>query len=108
MMATRNSVDGWIDLAALLPSNAAALAAQKDESWLGQLAFETGTGLDALSAFLGGVMAALAVGGGMYLWRDNILAGVAGGVLGVILFGLTLTYLRFRRRRAIRDDRISR
>jgi tight adherence protein B len=90
----------------LLPSASAAAAAdaRKNESWLGALAVETGSGLTGQTALLLMVLVALAIGGGLYLWRDNPLAGAVGAMLGVLVILAVLYVLRSRRYRAIRDQ----
>ena len=97
--------DRPLDLAALLPSpETAASNAGQSESWLGRLATETGIGFTAETAFLLAIAAGLALGGGFFLWRDSLLAGAAGAVLGVLAVGGLLFFLRARRYSAIREQ----
>jgi tight adherence protein B len=93
-----------LDLGALLPRTDAAAAAAKDESWLGRLAVESGSDFTAETSLLAAVAAGLALGGALFLWRDDWLAGAAGAVAGVLAIGGFLFYRRFRRYRSIREQ----
>jgi tight adherence protein B len=91
-----------IDVTLLLPSPDAA--DEKEISWLGKLVSETGSDFTAETALLLAVIIGLTLGGSIYLWRNDEMAGIAGAVLGVMLVGMFLMYLRFRRYRAIREQ----
>jgi tight adherence protein B len=93
-----------LEIEELLPQTAAARAAERDQSWLGQMASETGTGLTAATTLLLGILVALALGGGLYVWQDSIAAGVTGAMLGLIVLSLVLIYLRWKRHQTIRDQ----
>jgi tight adherence protein B len=93
-----------LDLASLLPPTEAAATAARDESWLGRLAVETGYGFTGETALLLATMIGLAVGGGLFVWRDDLMAGITGAVMGVLTVGGLLFFLRFRRYRAIREQ----
>lgn len=94
-------------LESLLPSPegiAAAGGVPKDESWLGRLAAGSGSGFTAETALLLAIVIGLAVGGGLFVWRDEWLAAAVGGVFGMLVVGGLLFFLRFRRNSAIRDE----
>jgi tight adherence protein B len=96
-----------LGLESLLPSPemvAAAAGAPKDESWLGKLAAESGAGFTAETALMLAIIIGLAIGGGLFLWRNDWLAAAAGGVFGMLVVGGLLLLLRFRRNRGIRDE----
>jgi tight adherence protein B len=92
------------ELESLLPPTEAAAAAARDDSWLGQLAVQAGAGFTSETSLLLALLIGLAVGGGIFLWRNDWLAGVAGSLVGVLVVGGLLMFLRFRRHRAIRDQ----
>lgn len=92
------------DLESLLPPTDAAAAAARDDSWLGQLASQTGAGFTSDTSLLLALLAGLAIGGTLFLWRDDWLAGAAGAAIGVIAVGGVLLFLRARRYRAIREQ----
>jgi tight adherence protein B len=46
----------------------------------------------------------LSVGGSLFLWRDDVVAGATGAVFGVMLVGGVLMFFRARRNNAIRDQ----
>jgi tight adherence protein B len=91
-----------IDMASLLPSLEAA--AEKDVSWLGKLVSESGSDFTTETVLLLACIIGLAIGGSCYLWLDDELAGIAGGVFGVLGVGIFLFYQRFRRYRSIREQ----
>jgi tight adherence protein B len=76
----------------------------RDDSWLGRLAVESGYGLTADTSFLLAVLVGLSVGGSLFLWRNDVVAGATGAVFGVMLVGGVLMYFRARRNNAIRDQ----
>jgi tight adherence protein B len=94
---------GTLDVTSLLPPPESAVPPQ-DESWLSRLTTETGSDFTADTALLLAVLIGLALGGTLYLWRDDWLAGAAGAIIGVLAVGGLLFYLRFRRRSAIREQ----
>lgn len=92
------------DFAVLLPPAETAAAQAEEESWLGELATQTGTDFTAETALLLAIFAGLALGGALFAWRDDWLAGAAGVVAGIVAVGGMLFYLRYRRYRAIREQ----
>jgi tight adherence protein B len=92
------------DVSSLLPPTEAAAAAARDDSWLGQLACQAGAGFTSETSILLAILIGLAVGGGVFLWRNDWLAGVAASLVGVLVVGGLLLVLRFRRHRAIREQ----
>jgi len=76
----------------------------RSESWLSQLVSETGSGFTPETALLLAIACGLALGGALFLWRDNWLAGAAGAVLGMLAVGALLFTLRARRYAAIREQ----
>ena len=92
-----------LDLSTLLPPTETEAAAGRNDSRLGRLAIETGFDLTAETVLLLAAMIGLAIGGAIFLWRDDVLAAVTGAVLGVLVVAALLVFLRARRYRAIRD-----
>jgi tight adherence protein B len=90
------------DLAELLPSP--ETEEEQEVSWLGKLVTETGSDFTTETALLLAIIIGLILGGALYLWRNDELAGIAGGILGVLGVGGFLFYLRFRRYRTIREQ----
>jgi tight adherence protein B len=74
------------------------------ETWFTRLVTETGSDFTPETAVLLAVFSGLAVGGALWLWRDDWLAGAAGAILGVVAVGGLLFYLRSRRQSAIRGQ----
>ncbi|HUT09540.1 MAG TPA: type II secretion system F family protein [Thermoguttaceae bacterium] len=67
------------------------------DQWFGRLVQDAGTDLTPLTAFLLALAAGLAVGGSLFVWRDDLLAGVTGLLMGMgLVVGVLLT-LRARR-----------
>jgi tight adherence protein B len=91
-----------LDLSKLLPSPDAD--AEKEVSWLGKLVSETGSDLTTETALLLAIIIGLVLGGSLYLWLNDELAGAFGAVFGVLGVGGLLLYLRFRRYRTIREQ----
>lgn len=94
--------DGLPDLRKLLPS--ADAGAAPPDTWLGQLVAETRSDFTVDTALLLAVLMGLTLGGILYFWRDDWLAGAAGVMLGVVAVGGLLYFLRFRRFHAIREQ----
>jgi tight adherence protein B len=92
-----------LDLATLLPSAETAVG-EANESWLGQLVAETKSDFTVETAVLLAILIGLALGGTLFLWRDDWLAGAAGAVAGALFVGGMLLFLRSRRYRAIREQ----
>jgi len=90
-----------VDIASLVPSGKDE--GEEGESWFGQLVEETGSGFTPDTAFLLAVVLGVLVGGALFVWRDDPLAGAAGAVAGVLATGGLLYFLRARRYNAIRD-----
>jgi tight adherence protein B len=99
----REGPNGVLDLRTLLPS-ADAAAREPPDTWLGQLVAETRSDFTVDTALLLALMIGLMFGGAMFLWRDDLLAGAAGVLFGVVAVGGFLCFLRFRRFRAIREQ----
>lgn len=92
-----------LDLATLVPS-VETTTGETEESWLGQLVAETRSDFTVETAILLAILIGLALGGTLFLWRDDWLAGAVGAVFGVLFVGGLLVYLRARRHRAIREQ----
>jgi tight adherence protein B len=90
-----------VDLSKLLPPTETI---PQDNSWLGRLAIESGFGLTAETALLFAILVSLIFGGSMFLWRDDLVAGATGAVIGIMLVGFLLIFFRARRNNAIRDQ----
>lgn len=93
-----------IELAPLLPSAEALAASRQPDSWLGRLVAETRSDFTVDTVLLLAILVGLALGGTLFVWRDDWLAGVLGGIFGVFAVGGLLYFLRFRRFRAIREQ----
>ncbi|MGD0901086.1 MAG: type II secretion system F family protein [Thermoguttaceae bacterium] len=91
-------------LGPILPPAEMAAAELRGESRLAQLVAETGSDFTPDTLVLMAIAAGLALGGAMFLWRNDWLAGAAGAVVGAMAVAIVLFFLRFRRRRAIRDQ----
>jgi len=70
-----------LDLAALLPPAETVAAGETGESWLEKIVAETRSDFTAETAVLLAILIGLALGGTLFVWRDDLLAGVAGGVV---------------------------
>jgi tight adherence protein B len=85
-----------------------ALPSAADEDRVGaqftRLVTETGWDITPDAALLLAIAMGLALGGGLFLWRDDALAAAAGAILGFLAAGGWLFYLRSRRLRAIREQ----
>jgi tight adherence protein B len=93
-----------LDIRSLLPPTEAAAAETRDRSWLGRLVAETGYDLTSDIALLLAILVGLALGGALFVWRDDWLAAAAGAMLGFLLVGGVLYYLRTRRRRILAEQ----
>jgi tight adherence protein B len=91
-----------LDLMTLVPS--AETEAEKEVSWLGKLVSETGSDFTSETALLLSVLIGMALGGSVYLWRNDELAGMVGAILGVLGVGAYFFFLRSRRYRMIREQ----
>lgn len=99
----RSRGDGLPDLKTLLPPPDAGTAGPPD-TWLGQLVAETRSDFTVDTALLLAVLIGLTLGGVLFLWRNDWLAGAAGALLGVVAVGGFLYFLRFRRFHAIQEQ----
>lgn len=88
-----------LDLPAVLPPETVL-----EESWLDQLTAQTGSEFTSDTAVLLAILVALTLGGVLFVWRDDLLAGALGVVVGVLLVTGTLFWLRARRQRLIREQ----
>jgi tight adherence protein B len=62
------------------------------------LVAQTGLGVSAVVAFLIQVLVGVLLGGAVFLWRDNLLAAIVSGAIGLFLPLIIYLYLRARRR----------
>jgi len=67
------------------------------DRWFGRLVQDAGTELAPLTAFLLALASGLLVGGSLFVWRDDLLAGVTGMLVGMGLVIGGLLVLRARR-----------
>jgi tight adherence protein B len=81
-----------------------AAAEAQTESRLARLVAETGSGFTPDTAMLLAVAVGLALGGWVFLWREDWLAAATGAAVGMLAVAGVLFFLRFRRYRAIRDQ----
>jgi len=83
--------------------NAGSLSGRIDRAF-DRLVLETGWSLSPSAAFLAMVTTGLLLGGVMWLYHDQPLAGIAGAMCGLGLPLLALSVVRSRRLRAVRDE----
>ena len=67
------------------------------DAWFERMMAETGTNLSSLTAVLCMLAAGLAIGGGLFGWRDNLLLAAAGLAVGILGVGAVFYYLRYQR-----------
>jgi tight adherence protein B len=67
------------------------------DAWFERMMAETGTKLSALSAILCMLAAGLLIGGGLFVWRENLLLAAAGLAVGILGVGAVFYYLRYQR-----------
>lgn len=84
-------------------SPARSLSAKIDQGF-DRLVMETGYEMSPVSAFLLLLCCALALGGGLWLYLDEPLAGVAGGVAGLLAPLAVMAIRRGRRMLQIREE----
>jgi tight adherence protein B len=81
--------------------NGARGLADRFDHWFSLLIEQTGVALTPQAAFLLMITVGLLSGGALFLWRDNIMLGVASALVGMLLVMGVFVYLRGRRQRAI-------
>lgn len=87
------------------PSEIAARGtATEDEGWLGQVVSQSGSNWTVDTVFLLAIVVGLALGGGLFIWRDDDAAGFAGAILGILAVIATFFFLRARRRNRFREQ----
>jgi tight adherence protein B len=67
------------------------------DAWFERMMAETGTKFSALSAILCMLAAGLAIGGGLFVWRENLLLAAAGLAVGILGVAAIFYYLRYQR-----------
>lgn len=67
------------------------------DAWFERMMAETGTNFSSLTAILCMLAAGLALGGGLFVWRDNLLLAAAGLAVGILGVGAIFYYLRYQR-----------
>lgn len=67
------------------------------DAWFERMIAETDTRFSALSAILCMLAAGLLIGGGLFVWRENLLLAAAGLAVGVLGVGIVFYYLRYQR-----------
>jgi tight adherence protein B len=75
------------------------------DDWFDRFMIETGVQWTAAAAMLAMIAAGLALGGGMFLWRENWLLAGVGALLGVVATWAIFYYIR-RRRLQVFDDQL--
>lgn len=78
--------------------------AERIDRWFSRLVIETGVDLSAESAFLSALAAGLLLGGGLFLYRDSLLSGLGGLLVGVTAVMSVFFLLRSRRHRVISEQ----
>ena len=78
--------------------------ASRFDRWFDQLVSEATPELTPQTALLVVVAAGLSVGGVLFVWREDLIAGLAGMLTGSFLVVGFFFYRRARRRRAIREQ----
>lgn len=74
------------------------------DNWFTRLVVETGLSMVPITAFLMVVAAGLAVGGSLYVWRQDPLPSLMGGALAVLAMYVFFLVRRARRRRQIQEQ----
>lgn len=96
--------DGLISLPPASEIVAPSPPSDSDDSWLGRLVAESGSEWTVDTVMLLAVAVGLAVGGMLFVWRDDVLVGAAGAILGIMAVIGLIYFLRSRRHRAIREQ----
>jgi tight adherence protein B len=78
--------------------------AARIDRWFGRLVTETGIGLSAESAFLSALTAGLLLGGALFLYRDSLISGLGGLLVGVTAVMSVFFVLRARRHGVISEQ----
>jgi tight adherence protein B len=71
------------------------------DHWFSLLIEQSGVALTPQAAFLLMIAGGLVSGGALFLWRDNLMLGVAVALMGMLMVMAIFGYLRARRQRAI-------
>src|SRR5262245_22960243 len=67
------------------------------DTWFDRFVLETGLQWSSIAAFLAMVAAGIALGGSLFLWKENLCLAGAGMILGMIAVWAIFAYVRYRR-----------
>jgi tight adherence protein B len=87
-----------------VPDEARASLSARFDAWFDRLIFDTGLELGPISAFLCAILVGLVLGGGVFLWTDNVPGAAAGMVAGIGLTLIAFMLVRARRFNKIREQ----
>lgn len=74
------------------------------DDWFDRFILETGLQWTSPAAFLGMVAAGIALGGSLFMWRENLLLAGVGMLMGMIAAAAVLAFLRRRRLQKFDDQ----
>ena len=77
---------------------------QKLENWFGRLIYESGLNLTGETALLLETAIGLIVGGGLFLWLNDLMLGIIGFIVGMGAVIGFFCFWRMRRRRRMREQ----
>ena len=67
------------------------------DNWFDRFILETGMQWTSIAAFLAMVAAGIALGGSLFLWKENLILAGAGMFVGMIVAWAIFAYVRYRR-----------
>lgn len=67
------------------------------DAWFERMISETGTRFSSLAAVLCMLAVGLLLGGGLFVWQENLLLAAAGMTVGILATGGVFYYLRYQR-----------
>lgn len=67
------------------------------DTWFDRFVLETGLQWSSIAAFLAMVAAGIALGGSLFLWKENLFLAGAGMALGMVAVWAIFAYVRYRR-----------
>jgi tight adherence protein B len=67
------------------------------DTWFDRFILETGVQWNSVAAFLAMVAAGVAIGGSLFLWKENLILSGVGMFLGMLVVWAIFAYIRYRR-----------